>query len=335
MERPYSTPAGQNTTDMGTDYLKLLASGDTNHPWRLGRFNAAGAELHYDSGTSSWVDSTSPAYAAGPKWDDAGVVLALYADGYFYESYPRGYGLYISLSTTYSLGGEQTYTPTSVYNDCMSVSGYGEVAVAKSAAITSPSGGGGGGGGGGSSSLDLTLNLLPGAAFNGASTLIAGSNLAPTSAYDLTMHSSPIVIYSGVTDGSGNFSQTITIPPAACLPGVHELTLTGVDNASNPVSVTKYLELGYGCDILQLSDTPIIATAGMPDTGASIRTSIIVSVSAVVMFGLALFVYRSRRGLRFASVNERVVLRLRQLESSLTRMEQNSRKASARRRLRK
>jgi hypothetical protein len=108
MERPYSTPAGQNTADMGTDYLKLLPSGDTNHPWRLGRFNAAGAELRYDSGSLSWVDSTSPAYAAGAQWDDAGVVLALYANGYFYESYPLGYGLYISLSTTYSLGGEQT-----------------------------------------------------------------------------------------------------------------------------------------------------------------------------------------------------------------------------------
>lgn len=83
MERPYSTPAGQNPGDMGTDYLKLLASTDTNHPWRLGRFNAAGQELHYDSGSSSWVDPTSPAYAAGDQWDDAGVVLALYEDGYF------------------------------------------------------------------------------------------------------------------------------------------------------------------------------------------------------------------------------------------------------------
>jgi hypothetical protein len=229
MERPYSTPAGQNTADMGTDYLKLLASGDADHPWRLGRFNAAGEELHYDSGSSSWVDSTSPAYATGDQWDDAGVVLALYADGYFYESYPNLYGLYVSLSTTYNLGDGETYTPTSEYNDCVNLAAYGqEVAVAKSSAIED-SGSGSGSGDGGSAAPDPT----------------------------------------------------------------------------------------------------------MPDTGASVRTTIIVSVLAAVVFAFAFFVYASRRKLRFAWTNDRVASLMDDLDARLTGMEQRAKAAAARRKLRK
>jgi hypothetical protein len=234
MERPYSTPAGQNTADMGTDYLKLLPSGDTSHPWRLGRFNAAGEELRYDAPSTSWVDSTSPAYAGGDQWDDAGIVLALYEDGYFYESYPNGYGLYVSLVTTYNLGDGETYTPTSEFNDCVFLSAYGqEVAVAKSTAIDTGDSGGGDGGEG--------------------------------------------------DDGSGS--------PAA-----------------EPT---------------------------MPDTGASVRTVVIVSVSAAVVFAFALFVYASRRKLRFAWTNDRVASLMDDLNARLSAMEQRAKAAAARRRLRK
>jgi hypothetical protein len=143
------------------------------------------------------------------------------------------------------------------------------------------------------------------------------------------------VIYQGTTDSSGNFTQTVTIPTEACIQGVHELVLSGIDVDGNPVSDSKYVEIGYSCEIIQISDTAIVATAGMPDTGASVRTIVIVSVSAAVVFAFAFFVYASRRNLRFAWTNDRVSSLMDDLDARLTSMEQRAKAAAARRKLRK
>lgn len=140
----------------------------------------------------------------------------------------------MSLSKTYSLGAGETYTPTSVYNDCVFLSAYGqEVAVAKSSAIEDSGSGGGSG------------------------------------------------------DGSGGGSG---------------------DTAAEPA---------------------------MPDTGASVRTTIIMSVSAAVVFAFAFFVFASRRKLRFAWTNDRVASLMDDLDARLSGMEQRAKAAAARRRLRK
>ena len=332
MQDPYSSPS--NSTALGDNYLKLLPSGDVAHPWRLGLFNTSDQELHYVSG--SWVDSSNGSYASGQTWNTGGDVYGLYADGYFFDSYPQGNGTFVSLVTPFSNGGGTSYTPTIEFNDCVNDPSLGWGAKAKNSAIDPVTyGGGGGGGGGGSSTLDLALDLQVGAEFDGASTVITGGNLQPSSDFDLTMHSDPIVIYQGRTDSSGNFSETVTIPTEACLVGVHELTLTGIDVDGNPVSDTKYVELGYNCEILQLSDEAIVASAGMPDTGASVRTTIIVSVSAAVVFAFAFFVYASRRKLRFAWTNDRVASLMDDLDARLSGMEQRAKAAAARRKLRK
>jgi hypothetical protein len=210
----------------------------------------------------------------------------------------------------------------------------GFAAKAKTSVIES-SGGGGGGGGETAPTLDLALELEVGAKFEGATSVISGGNLQPSSAFDLTMYSDPIVIYQGTTDSSGNFTQTVSIPTEACIQGVHELVLSGIDVDGNPVSDTKYVELGYSCEIVQLSDTAIVATAAMPDTGASVRTVIIVSLVAAVVFAFAFFVYASRRNLRFAWTNDRVASLMDDLDARLTGMEQRARAAAARRKLRK
>jgi len=333
-QNPYSSPS--NSTALGDNYLKLLPSGDANHPWRLGLFNTNDQELHYVTG--SWVDPSNGSYASGQTWNTGGDVYGLYEDGYFFDSYPQGNGTFISLVTPYSNGGATSYTPTITYNDCVNDTYYGWVAKAKNSAIDPVNFGGGGGGGGGGGStpaLDLALDLQVGAEFVGASSVITGSGLQASSAIDLTMHSDPIVIYQGTTDPSGNFTETITIPQDACLQGVHELILTGIDPDGNPVSDTKYIELGYNCEIVQLSDTAIVAIAGMPDTGASVRTTIIVSVSAAVVLAFAFFVYASRRKLRFAWTNDRVASLMDDLDARLTGMEQRAKAAAARRKLRK
>jgi hypothetical protein len=73
----------------------------------------------------------------------------------------------------------------------------------------------------------------------------------------------------------------------------------------------------------------------MPDTGASARTLVTVSVSAALIFGFAFFVYASRRNLRFAWTNDRVASLMDDLDARLTGMEQRARAAAARRKLRK
>jgi hypothetical protein len=77
------------------------------------------------------------------------------------------------------------------------------------------------------------------------------------------------------------------------------------------------------------------AEAGLPDTGATVRTTIIVSLSAAVVFAFAFFVYASRRKLRFAWTNDRVASLMDDLDARLTGMEQRARAAAARRKLRK
>jgi hypothetical protein len=335
---------------LGDNYLKLAASGNASYPWRLAYFdNATDQELKYTG--SAWVGPSDGAYASATAWSDQGNVYGLYSDGFFFVSYPGGIGSFVSLVTQYSNGASTSYTPTSEYNDCIDGVN-GEVAEAKGTAIDPNSGGGGPTPTptptpsptptptptptpNPSATLDLALDLQVGADFVGASSVITGSGLQASSAYDLTMHSDPIVIYQGTTDPSGNFTETITIPQDACLQGVHELILTGIDPAGNPVSDTKYIELGYNCEIVQLSDTAIVATAGMPDTGASVRTTIIVSVSAAVVFAFAFFAYASRRKLRFAWTNDRVASLMDDLDARLTGMEQRAKAAAARRKLRK
>lgn len=321
---------------LGDNYLKLAASGNSSYPWRLAYFdNATNQELKWTG--SAWVGPSDAAYASATAWSDQGNVYGLYADGFFFVSSPGGIGSFVSLVTQYSNGASTSYTPTSEYNDCIDGVN-GEVAEAKFAAIDPSSGGGGGEPTPPPTltpALDLALELQVGSEFAGASSVISGSNLQPSSAYDLTMYSDPILIYAGTTDSSGNFTETVTIPAEVCLQGVHELILTGIDVNGDPVSDSKFVELGYNCEILQLSDTAIIATASMPDTGASVRTVVIVSVSAAIIFGFAFFVYASRRKLRFAWTNDRVVSLMDDLDARLSAMEQRAKAAAARRRLRK
>jgi len=117
--------------------------------------------------------------------------------------------------------------------------------------------------------VNLNLQLAVGATFQGASTVISGGGLKAASAYNLTMHSEPIIIDQGTTDAQGNFTNAIRIPAAACLVGIHELILTGIDPQGNPVTDTQWIELGANCDVLNLSRTEIKPPAleSLPKTG--------------------------------------------------------------------
>jgi hypothetical protein len=74
------------------------------------------------------------------------------------------------------------------------------------------------------------------------------------------------------------------------------------------------------------------AGSGLPDTGMSLRILGITLGSALMLYIAGLFVFRGRRQLGFAAVNEKVSARMQQLDAMLTRMEENARRRRIRRR---
>ena len=73
------------------------------------------------------------------------------------------------------------------------------------------------------------------------------------------------------------------------------------------------------------------AGSGLPDTGMSLRILGITLGSALMLYIAGLFVFRGRRQLGFAAVNEKVSARMRELDAMLTRMEERARRRRNRR----
>lgn len=177
--------------------------------------------------------------------------------------------------------------------------------------------------------VGLTLNAEVGDKLNGQTATTTGTDLKAASDYDFTMHSDPVVLSQGTTDGDGAFSETITLPLAVCgTDGIHELILTGIDSNDVAVTDSTWVELATDCTITRISDTAMVPT--MPDTGLSAQ-----AMAGVVAGGLALFtasylLFISRGRLRLAGTSVRVNEMMRSIESRLSNMEQRDR-ATARR----
>lgn len=175
--------------------------------------------------------------------------------------------------------------------------------------------------------VNLNLDLSVGANFEGASTEISGGGLMAASSYDLTMYSDPIVIDQGVTDANGNFTNTVVIPAEACLVGVHQLILTGIDPQGNPVSDTQWVELGMNCDVLQLSRDEITPSVepGLPDTGLVWASFISVALLGGFLFLLAGGTFGTKGRLRAAGIDLQLREKLDAINASLERMERQRR----------
>ena len=175
--------------------------------------------------------------------------------------------------------------------------------------------------------VNLQLDLQVGANFEGASTGISGGGLQASSNYDLTMYSDPIVIDQGVTDAQGNFTNTVTIPADACLVGVHQLILTGIDPGGNPVSDTQWVELGMNCDVLQLSRTEITPSIepALPNTGLVWASFIGMALLGAFLFLLAGGTFGTKGRLRAAGLDLQLREKLDALNASLERMERKRR----------
>jgi hypothetical protein len=177
--------------------------------------------------------------------------------------------------------------------------------------------------------VDLTLNAEVGDKLNGQTATITGTDLKAASGFDFTMHSDPVVLSQGTTDGDGAFSETITLPLAVCgSDGIHELILTGVDASDAAVTDSTWVELASDCTITKISDTAIVPT--MPDTGLSARVMTGVIIGSVLLFAAAFVLFFSRGRLRLAGTSARVNEMMHSIESRLSHMEQRDRAAARR-----
>jgi outer membrane protein OmpA-like peptidoglycan-associated protein len=98
--------------------------------------------------------------------------------------------------------------------------------------------------------INLELKLKIGAKFSGQPVFITGGGLKANSQYVLVMHSKELMVHTGITDANGDFAETIVIPAKACLKaGRHDLTLTGISPAGDPVKSIGYFTLDDQCHV--------------------------------------------------------------------------------------
>ena len=176
--------------------------------------------------------------------------------------------------------------------------------------------------------LDLALDLDAGMPLEGARSVLSGGNLLPESAYTLERHSTdPVVIYAGTTDSDGNFYQLVTIPSEACAYGIHELILTGVNLAGEPVSDTVWVEMDASCTAVQVSRTEITPSLpSLPNTGLSTLSIVLGTMMAGGFFVFASGAFTAKSELQFAGSRARLVALLMAADARLRRAERTRRR---------
>jgi len=106
--------------------------------------------------------------------------------------------------------------------------------------------------------LDLNLKLDLGSTLSGAQAVLSGGGLKQFTNYTLEMHSKVVVVYTGVTDKNGNFTELVTMPANSCVSGgKHMLILSGMSPAGKSVTSIQYLVLDAKCKVLAKSKKPI------------------------------------------------------------------------------
>ncbi|BCY13716.1 IPT/TIG domain-containing protein [Actinoplanes sp. L3-i22] len=102
--------------------------------------------------------------------------------------------------------------------------------------------------------LKLALELKVDAPLAGAEASLSGGGLMASSTYVLTMHSDPVQVASGTTDGNGDFTAVITMPKKACVTGgLHELVLSGTTPSGKTVQDSNFVVLNDTCAVKGVS----------------------------------------------------------------------------------
>ena len=143
-------------------------------------------------------------------------------------------------------------------------------------------------------------------------------SVSPDLPAGLTLNTSTGVISGTPTAVQSSLSYTITAS-------------SGGSSATSTVSISIAAAGGGGGGGGGGSDSGG-ASSGLPDTGMSLRILGITLGSALMLYIAGVFIFRGRRQLGFAAVNEKVSARMQELDAMLTRMEEKARRRRIRRR---
>lgn len=146
----------------------------------------------------------------------------------------------------------------------------------------------------------IVTDLTVGTKFAGTSLTLLGDNLTPESAYTLVQTSEPLTLVSGNATVAGAFTNTFAVPAAACVPGLHTLTLTGVGAGGGAAVDRVWYEIDANCVVLQFSrvgpfTVSIAAAAALAATGANLAPIVPIGGAALVLLGLGTVVLMRRR----------------------------------------
>ena len=152
----------------------------------------------------------------------------------------------------------------------------------------------------------------------------AGKAITPTTPFTPTGLTAPLT-YSVSPDLPDGLSLDTSTGVISGTPSSEQSALTytitasdGTFTATADVTITIAAAGGGG--------------SGLPDTGTSLAIVGATLGSAMLLYMLALFIFRGRRQLGFLAVNDQVSARMAQLDAMLTRMEDNARRRRNRRR---
>ncbi len=110
--------------------------------------------------------------------------------------------------------------------------------------------------------LSLTLTLAIGSAPDAAgnSILVSGTNLLPSSTYTVTLHSTPVVLFTGSVPANGIISQTMALP-AHIDAGAHTVTLDATSATGALANTSAWLAINNNGTVAGVSYSGI---AGLP-----------------------------------------------------------------------
>lgn len=230
----------------------------------------------------TWTDNTLGALQQGTAFGDGVVATGDPTIVYAVTSGTLPAGLALDTAT-----GAVTGTPTSAgaYDFTITATNdYGHVdqnfAGTIAAASATPA----------APTIGLSLNFQAGTPITDASSTISADGLKVGSTYTLTMHSTPVILYTGTIGLDGGFTWKVALP-ADTPPGVHQLILTGVAPDGTTLTRNAWFTLGAGGTIRAVSLT---GPTGLANTGVEPGVPLGLG-AALIVAGAALLLVRRRR----------------------------------------
>jgi hypothetical protein len=142
--------------------------------------------------------------------------------------------------------------------------------------------------------IDLQLNFAAGTSIDDADTEISAGGLKVGSTYTLTMHSTPVLLYTGIIGPGGGFTWTVALP-ANTPAGAHELILSGIAPDGSAMTAYAWFVLLPNGTIGAISYSGPLSAAVLALTGGGFESPLGL---AVVLLATGLVVLGFRR--RFA-----------------------------------